>query len=105
MAHPERCECLHDLDRVRVLRERGARFQLDLGSLAGAYGRVPRRWARRLLDAGLYDVAGTDLHRPEQAAKVLDRWLAALAARADEAEVSRLTEVNPARVLDGEVLP
>ncbi len=101
-AHPERCECLQDLAVVRGLREKGAHFQLDLGSLAGAYGSPARKAARKILSTGLYSVAGSDLHREEQARKLLGQWLAALTDRVDEKEARRLLVDNPKRLLSGE---
>ena len=104
-AHPERCECFQALEVVRTLREKGAHFQLDLGSLAGAYGWSARRTARKILDAGLYSVAGTDLHRLEQGQKLLGKWISALTDRVDAPGATRLLSTHPRRVLAGEALP
>ncbi|MDF1565694.1 MAG: protein tyrosine phosphatase [Deltaproteobacteria bacterium] len=103
-AHPERCACLQDLERARGLHERGVRYQLDLGSLAGAYGRAPKKWARRLLEEGLYSVAGSDLHRAEQGRKLLARWQETLIDRIGEDAARRLLSENPGRLLRGEAL-
>ena len=45
------------------LKDRGICFQLNLMSLAGMYGREACRKAHGLLKKGLYDFAGTDVHR------------------------------------------
>lgn len=47
----------------RRLAAAGTRFQLNLGSLAGAYGREVRRKAKWLLRHKFYALAGSDLHR------------------------------------------
>lgn len=71
LAHVERYPYYQRPDGMAVLeglRERGLRFQLNLGSLVGAYGPGARRLAHRLVDAGWIDFAGTDIHRASQAA-------------------------------------
>lgn len=54
-------------------REHGALLQVNLGSFAGQYGRRSRTAAATLWKAGLVDMLGTDMHRPQGAAGVLDR--------------------------------
>jgi len=103
-AHPERCVVFEDVDRAERLVHAGALLQLDLGSLAGAYGRPAKRTARRLLDRGLYAVAGSDLHNAYQAERELPRWLRALRKAAGEAGLERLLGENPRRLLSGEAL-
>ncbi len=105
-AHPERCATFDDLGLVRRLVDGGAVLQLDLGSLAGHYGRGPKKAARRLLDAGLYGVAGSDLHDAETAERALPKWIATLEKRAGLRDAARLLSENPQRLLAGEeVLP
>ena len=62
LAHPERYVYMRDAD-YRRLADAGVLLQLNLPSLAGAYGEEVRRKAVRLLQAGLYDRCGSDLHR------------------------------------------
>lgn len=61
LAHPERYMYLDNAEYTRLHSE-GARFQLNLASLAGGYGPVVKKKALWLLTNGLYTVAGTDLH-------------------------------------------
>jgi tyrosine-protein phosphatase YwqE len=61
LAHPERYLFLGERAYVR-LKERGCRYQLNLMSLAGQYGVRAREVAWFLLENGLYDFAGTDMH-------------------------------------------
>lgn len=66
LAHPERynyLETMADYDRLKAM---GVRFQLNLLSLAGYYGKIARDKSLKLLKAGYYDVFGSDIHRPEQ---------------------------------------
>lgn len=61
LAHPERYCYMRDADYVR-LYESGVEFQLNLPSLAGVYGAGPAHKAQKLLKAGYYSYAGSDLH-------------------------------------------
>lgn len=63
IAHPERYFYVTDLQTYRHWKDLGARLQLNLLSLGGHYGSVVRDKALKLLCAGMYDYAGTDLHR------------------------------------------
>ncbi len=67
LAHPERFVYYHsdNLRRYRELHDRGLRFQVNLLSLAGRYGSEPKRTAERLIDAGMVEFFGTDVHRHE----------------------------------------
>ena len=62
LAHPERYLYMQGTDYEK-LKDRGICFQLNLMSLAGMYGREACRKAHGLLKKGLYDFAGTDVHR------------------------------------------
>ncbi len=103
-AHPERCAEFERPGRAEEVVRLGGALQLDLGALLGRYGREPRRVAERILDAGLYAIAATDLHGPAEAR----RWVAeahrALARRAGEEAAARLLGDNPRRALGGEEL-
>ena len=70
LAHPERYYYMDHADYRRLLAA-GTRFQLNLGSLAGAYGRDVRRKAKWLLRHGFYTIAGSDLHRERMVDTIL----------------------------------
>lgn len=63
LAHPERYNYIDSIDAYRKLRDQGILFQLNLMSLCGYYGPMVKKKALRLLAEGMYDRAGTDLHR------------------------------------------
>lgn len=65
LAHPERYIYMEDKD-YKALREEGVQFQLNLGSMVGAYGDTAKIKAERLLSGGYYSVLGTDLHSLKQ---------------------------------------
>ena len=62
LAHPERYMYM-DMRHYRRLKADGIEFQLNISSLAGAYGSMVKDKAERLLKAGMYNYSGTDLHR------------------------------------------
>ena len=64
LAHPERYMYMEDKG-YRKLKERGVRFQLNRFSLMGLYGKDAQKRAERLQKKGMYEYAGTDLHRHE----------------------------------------
>ena len=98
-AHPERCATFEDLELCGRLVDAGALLQLDLGSLAGAYGRGPRRLAEKLLAEDLYAVAGSDVHSLAQATRHLPKWIARLSKRAGSAKMDRLMHTHPRQIL------
>ena len=64
LAHPERYMYLSNADYTK-LHSQGVKFQLNLASLAGGYGKAVKKKAEWLLSNGLYSVAGSDLHCEE----------------------------------------
>jgi protein-tyrosine phosphatase len=104
IAHPERCAHFHEPGAAEAAVQAGAALQLNLGSLWGRYGRGVRKHAARLLEAGLYAVAASDLHHAEDAGRWLEKALRELEKEAGVPAVRRLLEVNPARIVRGEEL-
>ncbi len=64
LAHPERYMYLDNAD-YHKLHSQGVKFQFNLVSLAGGYGKAVQKKALWLLNNGLYSVAGSDLHCEE----------------------------------------
>jgi tyrosine-protein phosphatase YwqE len=61
LAHPERYVYM-DKKRYEALKEKEIRFQLNLSSLAGAYGSEAKDKALWILKHDYYNLAGSDLH-------------------------------------------
>lgn len=61
IAHPERYEYAGDEVYLRW-KDKRYKFQLNLLSLAGVYGEPARRKSLFLLNEGLYDYVGSDMH-------------------------------------------
>lgn len=62
LAHPERYMYM-DWKRYEELKANGIEFQLNITSLTGAYGSEVKAKAEKMLQAGMYNYSGTDLHR------------------------------------------
>jgi len=63
LAHPERYPYFHDrYDLYEDLKARGLYFQLNTISLTGYYSLKVQKTAEKLIDMGLYDFAGSDMH-------------------------------------------
>jgi protein-tyrosine phosphatase len=103
-AHPERCVEFEAPGRAEEVVRLGGALQLNVAALIGLYGKGSRKLAERLLDAGLYAVAATDLHHAEGAEEWVPEALEALEKRAGRATFDRLLEANPRRILAGEEL-
>lgn len=64
LVHPERYPYYYrHKERYEQLHNAGAAFQINLLSLAGYYGKAERQIADYLIEKGLVDYVGTDLHR------------------------------------------
>lgn len=103
-AHPERCAEFERAGRAEEVVRLGAALQLNVGALAGVYGRGARRVAERLVSEGLYAVAATDLHRPDGVREWVAEALTALEKRAGVETFERMLGENPRRILAGEDL-
>jgi protein-tyrosine phosphatase len=103
-AHPERCLEFERAGRAEEVVRLGGAHQLNLGALAGVYGRAVRKQAERFLGEGLYAVAATDLHRPDDARRWLEAGLRSLEKRAGEDGLQTLCADNPRRIVRGEEL-
>ena len=70
LAHPERYTYMEKED-YRKLKTMGIKFQLNIPSLAGIYGKEAQKKAEWLTEQNMYDLHGTDLHRAEMLDKIL----------------------------------
>jgi tyrosine-protein phosphatase YwqE len=70
LAHPERYLYMGD-GEYRCLKDMGVKFQLNLPSIAGVYGRTVRKKAEELLNKRYYNLSGTDIHRYEMFRKLI----------------------------------
>ena len=62
LAHPERYLYMNEREYL-ILKSMDVKFQLNLFSLLGMYGKEIRKKAVRIRQLGMYEYIGTDLHR------------------------------------------
>ena len=75
LAHPERYTYYFKKpNRYRKLHDAGLAFQINVLSLAGAYGKPEQKVAEQLIADGLVDYLGTDLHRARHV-EAIDEYL------------------------------
>jgi tyrosine-protein phosphatase YwqE len=66
LAHPERYGYLHNSSKYELYKKNGIMFQLNLLSLGEYYGKEINKCALKLLEKGLYNFAGSDIHNMRQ---------------------------------------
>lgn len=64
LAHPERYPYYHeeDFSSYESLKDRKVYFQINIASLAGRYGAGAEYTAKRMIDEGMVEFVGSDLH-------------------------------------------
>lgn len=63
LAHPERYIFYHhNFDEYKKLKKAGCHFQINLLSSVGYYGKRETETAQKLLDQGMIDFVGSDVH-------------------------------------------
>jgi protein-tyrosine phosphatase len=86
LAHPERYTFYHNnFDEYLKLKRVGCLFQLNLLAVVGYYGEGVTKVAEQLLQKGMYDFVGSDVHH--------NKHIAAFDAKVKLKEVSVLKEV------------
>lgn len=67
LAHPERYLYMSVSKNYQQIRESGCLLQLNVLSLIGYYGKQSKILAEEMVDAGLVDLVGSDLHKVRHA--------------------------------------
>jgi tyrosine-protein phosphatase YwqE len=63
LAHPERYLFYHsNFDEYQKLKRAGCLFQLNLAAVVGYYGESIAKIAEKLLQKGMYNFVGSDVH-------------------------------------------
>ena len=101
-AHPERCRSVQlDVSALAAARQAGALVQVVAPSILGRWGEGAAACAWQLLEDGLVDLLASDAHGPTQRGVHLREACAAVASHFGRDVPARLTETNPASVLEG----
>jgi protein-tyrosine phosphatase len=102
MAHPERYAALReDRERLRAVG-RTAALVVDLGALAGAHGALEQKASHRLLEERLVHAVTTDVHSAADL-QAAGAGMNFIRKRYGEADLIRLLDENPRRILAGEL--
>lgn len=72
LAHPERYFYM-DEEKYENIKDMGVRFQLNITSLAGAYGHIVQQRAEYLLREGFYTYSGSDVHSYRSISHAIER--------------------------------
>jgi protein-tyrosine phosphatase len=101
LAHVERFPYLVDHDALlERLLDAGHLFQVNLGSLAGAYNRAQQKGAEKLLRKGMAAVLAGDCHRAVDVAANILAGREAVRTLVGDAALRRLTVDAPRAILD-----
>ena len=96
LAHPERYSYYYSQKkRLNALHDAGLKLQINLLSLAGAYGPAERSMAEHLIKQGLVDFIGTDIHRRSHVEKIKE-YLLTKDARNDMEALAKLVKNDTA---------
>ena len=102
MAHPERyLSVQRDLKFAETMAKQAA-MVVDLEALAGGHNRAETKTARKLVEDGIAHAVASDMHSPDTMDSVSDgiEWIR---KHVGSAELTRLLEENPRRILGGEL--
>lgn len=103
IAHPERYEYVKEnIEYVRELADMGVLFQSNYGSSIGMYGKKAQKTQKKLLEEGLIQFFGSDVHTVEQIYTKMPKILKKLRKIISEEELEQLSTVNPQKVLNNE---
>lgn len=109
VAHVERYPALEgDLDKVSALIQKGAKLQMNAGSILGHEGLRQAKWSRRLLKESMIHVVASDSHDPVDRPPELDACQRYLRKKIGDACADALMRDNPMRILstiDKEIIP
>jgi protein-tyrosine phosphatase len=101
IAHPERYVPLFKRSSaIDRMLDQDVLFQLDLMALVGKYGRAAQSAAERMLEEGVYAIAASDAHGPEDLPRT-ERAIQQLFALVGDEEANVLLRENPRRLLEG----
>lgn len=103
IAHPERYKYVKEnIEYVRELADMGVLFQSNYGSSIGMYGKKAQKTQKKLLEEGLIQFFGSDVHTVEQVYTKMPKILKKLRKIISEEELEQFSTVNPQKVLNNE---
>lgn len=101
LAHVERYLCLReDPERIRELKQLGARIQINADSLMGKNGFGISRFARQLVRHRRVDLIASDAHDAETRIQMLGKSIRYVEKSCGEGTAQRIFVRNPQRLLE-----
>jgi protein-tyrosine phosphatase len=106
LAHPERYPGIQQRPALgREIAGRGIGLQVNIASLTGIFGKRARHAAEELLRLGVVHLVATDAHSAGHRMAAVPAGLTRLRELVGEAGLRQLSAVNPAILLNDEILP
>ena len=101
IAHPERYSYVkEDIEFVRELKNMGALFQSNYGSVIGLYGSSAKKTLKKLLKEDLITFLGSDVHAVGQIYPKIPKILRKLEKWISPKKLQELTTLNAEKVLE-----
>ena len=105
IAHPERYNYVQKNPKILLsLIKKGVLFQANYGSITGVYGRQAKKTVEKLLKDKMIHILATDVHRQHTIYTNMGSILKALGKLVDDKYNRKLTQENPMKVLNDEVI-
>ena len=103
IAHPERYSYVkEDIGFVKELKDMGALFQSNYGSIIGMYGNSAKKTVKKLLEENLISFLGSDVHKTGQIYSKIPKILKKLNRWISSDMVQNLTTFNAQKVLENQ---
>ena len=105
IAHPERYKFVQeDIGYAQKWVEHGCLLQANYGSIVESYGKEAKKTLKKLLKLNLISFLGTDTHRQGTIYSEIPLILKKLKKYISEEKIYELTEINPKKILENEVI-
>ena len=105
IAHPERYKFVQeDIEYAKKWVDRGCLLQANYGSIVELYGKEAKKTLKKLLKLDLISFLGTDTHKQGTIYKEIPHILKKLKKYISEEKLYELTEINPKKILENEVI-
>ena len=103
IAHPERYSYIKEnTEYAQTLKNMGALFQSNYGSIIGLYGNEAKRTLKKLLKMDLISFLGSDVHATNQIYPKIPKALKKLEKIISTEKLEELTTLNAQKVLNNE---
>lgn len=105
IAHPERYKFVQeDIEYAKKWVENGCLLQANYGSIVELYGKDAKKTIKKLLKLDMISFLGTDTHRQGTIYKIIPQIIKKLKKYISEEKIYELTEINPKKILENEVI-